>query len=141
MRASQRHNKPIRPIVNWKESPGYKLAKHIKTILNNIIKMPNIFNIQNSHHLSQSLMNTKIDTNMKLCSFDTENMYTNIPITEIKNIIKNIMNNDNLMSKEEKEELSLILDTILEQNYLLFNNQYFKQNRTNNGGTNICDPS
>jgi hypothetical protein len=31
------------------------------------------------------------------------------------------------MCKEEKEELSLILDIILEQNYLQFNNQYFKQ--------------
>jgi dTDP-glucose pyrophosphorylase len=32
------------------------------------------------------------------------------------------------MSKEEKEELLYILDMILEQNYLQFNNQFFKQN-------------
>jgi hypothetical protein len=32
------------------------------------------------------------------------------------------------MSKEEKEELLCILDMILEQNYLQFDNQFFKQN-------------
>jgi hypothetical protein len=40
---------------------------------------------------------------MKLCSFDIVNMYTNIPTSELKNIITNILNNDHYMSKEEKE--------------------------------------
>jgi hypothetical protein len=47
---------------------------------------------------------------------------------ELKNIIKNILNNNHYTSKEEKEELLYILDMILEQKYLQFNNQFFKQN-------------
>jgi hypothetical protein len=77
-----------RPIVNRKGSPGYKTAKHLNTLLSETLKLPKAFNIQNSHHLTQSLINTKIDKNTKLCSFDIENMYTNIPNSELKNIIK-----------------------------------------------------
>jgi hypothetical protein len=123
-----KHDKLVWPIVNWKESPGCKIAKHTDTLLNKTLMFPNVFNVQNSHNLSQSLINTKTDRNMKLCSFDIESMYTNIPTTEINNIIKNILNNEHYTSKEEKEELLHILSMILKQNYLQFNNQFFKQN-------------
>jgi hypothetical protein len=55
-------------------------------------------------------------------------MYTNIPTSELKSITTNILNNDHYTSKEEKEELLYILDMILKQNYLQFNNQFYKQN-------------
>jgi hypothetical protein len=55
-------------------------------------------------------------------------MYTNIPTNELKDIITNILNNDHYTSKKEKEEILNILDIILEQNYLQFNNQFYKQN-------------
>jgi hypothetical protein len=65
---------------------------------------------------------------MKLCSFDIENMYTNIPISKLKNIITNILNKDRQTSKEEKEELLYILDMIPKQNYLQFNSKFYKHN-------------
>lgn len=34
-------DKPMRPIVKWKNSPGYKLAKHINTLLNKTLSLPN----------------------------------------------------------------------------------------------------
>jgi hypothetical protein len=37
-------------------------------------------------------------------------MYTNIPTSELKNIIKNILNSDHYVSKDEKEELSRLLN-------------------------------
>jgi hypothetical protein len=46
------HDKPIRPIVNWKESPGYNTAKHLNTLLSETLKLPNAFNIKNTHHLT-----------------------------------------------------------------------------------------
>jgi hypothetical protein len=41
-------DKPIRPIVNWKGSPGYKLAMHLAKLLKYTIQLPNVFNMQNS---------------------------------------------------------------------------------------------
>jgi hypothetical protein len=41
---------PIRPIVDWKGSPGYKLVVHLAQLLKHTIQLPNVFNIQNSKH-------------------------------------------------------------------------------------------
>jgi hypothetical protein len=78
----------IRPIVNWKERPRYKIAEHINTLVNKTLMLPNVFNVQNSHNLSQSLINTNTDKNMKLCSFDIHNTYINNRNYELKNVIK-----------------------------------------------------
>jgi sulfur relay (sulfurtransferase) DsrF/TusC family protein len=86
----------------------------MNTLLNKTLTLLNTFNIQNSYSLAQSLINTKIDRNTKLCLFGIENMYTNIPTSELKNIIKTVLNNDHYMSKEEKEELLYKLNMILE---------------------------
>jgi hypothetical protein len=55
-------------------------------------------------------------------------MYTNIPISETKHIISEVLNNDNETSTVEKEELEILLNTIFEHNYMQFNDQFYKQN-------------
>jgi hypothetical protein len=62
----------------------------------------------------------KIDKDMQLCSFDIENMYTNIPIYEVRNIVKNIIHKNNI-SQGIKEEIINLLNTILEQKYIEHN--------------------
>jgi hypothetical protein len=54
--------KPIRQIVNWKDSPGYKLAKHITTQLSNILQLLNTYNskILLAEILIQYLEHTKV---------------------------------------------------------------------------------
>jgi hypothetical protein len=41
-------NAPIRPIVNWKQAPAYKIAKLLVKKLIQHIPLPNIFNVKNS---------------------------------------------------------------------------------------------
>jgi hypothetical protein len=53
--------------------------------------------------------------------------FKNFVATTCWTIIKNILNYDHHMSKEEKEELFMMLNMILEQNYFQCNNQFFKQ--------------
>jgi hypothetical protein len=55
-------------------------------------------------------------------------MYTNIPTSELRNIIKNIVDQNYCMSNVEKDELLSLLNLILEQNYFQFKNQFYKQN-------------
>ncbi|PNF14555.1 hypothetical protein B7P43_G14956 [Cryptotermes secundus] len=52
--------------------------------------------------------------------FDIENVFINIPLIEVENI-KEIPNNDNHTLEKEKQELVTLLNIILEQNYLQFN--------------------
>jgi hypothetical protein len=81
---------PIRPTVNWIESPASKLAKFITGKLKETIQLPNAYNIQNSITLMENLNKLEINKNTKLCSFDITNMYTNIPLTEATHTIYNV---------------------------------------------------
>jgi hypothetical protein len=55
-------------------------------------------------------------------------MYTNIPTTEVKELIANILNRNPHFDKERKEELINLVNIVLEQNYLEYNNQFSKSN-------------
>jgi hypothetical protein len=55
-------------------------------------------------------------------------MYTNTPIHEVQGIVGNNIDKNNNISREEKEEIINLLNTILEQNYIEHNGQWYKQN-------------
>jgi hypothetical protein len=55
--------KPIRPIVDWKDGPEYKLAKYTSKQLSNMLQLPNMHSIQNLSNFIHNLKNTKIDEN------------------------------------------------------------------------------
>jgi hypothetical protein len=85
-----KHDEPIWPIVNWKNCPAYKVAKHLNKILQDTLQLPHTFNEKNSNALIHTLTQTTVDEYTKLCSFDIENMYTNVPITDVKNTINKV---------------------------------------------------
>jgi hypothetical protein len=84
----------IPPIVDWKDSPSYKLARFVATKLKEMVQLPNAYNVINSTDLIESLSRLEINEHIKLCSFDITNMYTNIPLAETINIIHCILNNN-----------------------------------------------
>jgi hypothetical protein len=47
-----KQNTPIIPIINWKNSPAYELARHLTGKLRVCLHQPNTYNIQNSVHLT-----------------------------------------------------------------------------------------
>jgi hypothetical protein len=67
----------------------------------NALQLPKTYNIQNFISLIHTLKNIEINENTKLCSFDIENMYTNILVTQVKNITKAILDNDYHTTKNE----------------------------------------
>lgn len=77
-------NMPIRPTINWTDSPGYKVTKLNSTLLNITLQVPSTFNIPNTSNLIQSLNNINVNTNIKPCSFDIVNMYGSVPTMEVK---------------------------------------------------------
>jgi hypothetical protein len=120
-------DKPIRPIVNWRNSPGYKLAVHLAKILKYTIRLPNAFNIQNSNMLMTSLKQLDIQPYVKVCSFDIKNMYTSIPQNELINIIHESLTYNNIPD-EHKHEIITLTKVILDQNYFQYNNELYSQN-------------
>jgi hypothetical protein len=51
---------PIRPVINSIQAPSYKLAKYLNKILQNMLNLPNTYNIKNSKEVTQELLNTQI---------------------------------------------------------------------------------
>jgi hypothetical protein len=90
-----KENKPMRPIINWKNDPAYEIAKRLSKTLHKYLQLPYTYNIQNSIQLMTDLKTLELNKDTRLCSFDITNMYTNIPKIGVINIIKKITENNN----------------------------------------------
>jgi hypothetical protein len=82
---------PIRPIIDWRNATGYKLAKYLTKLLHNYLDLLYTYNVRNSAHLMTDLKTIEINSDTRICSFDIENMYTNIQRKEIINIPNNVL--------------------------------------------------
>ena len=84
-------DQPIRPVVNWRNAPAYKLSKLFTDKIHHTMPLPNAFNIKNTQHLIQELNNTPLLPHYSLASLDITNLHSNIPVTETKTILKDIL--------------------------------------------------
>jgi hypothetical protein len=85
-------NISIRPTINWENAAAYDLAKHLTKMLHNHMCLPYTYNVHNnSNRIMTDLQTIKLNRDMRICSFDTEHMYTNIPKRDNTNIINNIL--------------------------------------------------
>jgi hypothetical protein len=75
----KKEDSPIRPRVNWKNAPAYKLAKMLSKKLKILIPVPYTFSVKNTVQLINDLLEILYDQNLKLASFDIINMYSNVP--------------------------------------------------------------
>jgi hypothetical protein len=115
-----------RPIVNWTNAPAYKTAKLLTEKLALYIPLPYAFNIKNPTQLITDLNDLRIDPNLKFGSFDINNMYPNIPTTELTNIIAKTCDQHDLPQTIKLEILSLS-DTLIAQNYFRYKDTTYIQ--------------
>ena len=87
---------PIRPVINNRTAPAYKLAKHMTKIIDQHTALNNQYSVTNSTNLANELIKLEITDAHKLISFDIKDLYVNIPIQETINIAQKRMakNND-----------------------------------------------
>jgi hypothetical protein len=97
-----KHNIPIRTIINWTNAPAYKLVELLSKTLHSYLQLPYTHNVQNYVHLMTDPQTTELNKDMRLCSFDIENMYTNIPKIDIINIINTIIKTTKKLIKYPK---------------------------------------
>ena len=78
---------PIRPIVSYNGSPMYNLNKYIANIFKGYVKDENN-NTNNSTTFPNYIKNVPIKNHEIMVSFYVTSLYTNIPINDTPNIIK-----------------------------------------------------
>jgi hypothetical protein len=98
---------PIRPVVNWKNAPAYKLAKLLARKIHTYIPLPYTFNVENTVQLMKDLTELPYDHNIKFASLDINNMYSNIPIKEMITALENLCEVNNLEDKTKQDVLSI----------------------------------
>ena len=98
----------MRPIVSYSGSPLYNLNKYIANILKAYVKDKNN-NANNSTTFSNYIRNVHIEYDEIMVSFNVTSLYTNIPIIDMLNIIKDYVNNDNQFTRK----MAVLQDKIL----------------------------
>ena len=119
-------DQPIRPVVNWRNAPAYKLARHFSSLITRHAPLPNTFNIKNTSSLIQELQQTPISPTATFASLDVTNMYSNIPVSQTKHILDNILHL-NQTDTRIKTELLDWYETITHQNYFRHNDKTITQ--------------
>jgi hypothetical protein len=117
----------VRPIVNWRNAPAYKLAKIVRKKLGSYIPLPYTFNISYTVQLLNNLIDIPYDSSIKFASFDITNMYSNIPTKELLRIINTICEEQG-MREQTKKEIIKLYQILVEQNYFIFHDTTYIQN-------------
>ena len=89
---------PIRLIVSYIGSPLYNLNKCIANILKAYVKDENS-NSKNSTTFSNYIRNVPIEYDEIMVSFEVTSLYTNVPIIDTLNIMKEYVNDDKFFRK------------------------------------------
>ena len=120
---------PIHPIVSYSGSPLYNPNKYIANILKAYVKDENN-NAKNSTTLSNYIRNVSIEDDKIMLSFDVTSLYTNIPIFDMLNIIKDYVNNDYQFTRKTAVPQDKFLDLVylvLKTTWYTFNSQLYQQ--------------
>ena len=118
---------PIRPVINNRSAPSYKLAKHLTKILNHYFTLNNHYNVTNSTNLAHDLSQLKIHENHKMITFDVKDLYVNIPINETLNILKvKLLENNNT---QITHQIISLLETLLSQNHFIYRNKIYQREK------------
>ena len=109
----------------------YSLNKYIANILEakKTVKDENN-NAKNSTTFSNYIRNVSIEDDEIMVSFDVTSLYTNIPIIDTLNIIKDYVNNDDQFTRKTAIPQDKFLDLVhlvLTTTWYTFNSQFYQQ--------------
>ena len=118
---------PTCPIVSCSGSPLYNLNKYIANIIKAYVKDKN--NTKRSTTFSNYIRNVPIEDEKTMVSLDVTSLYTNIPIVDMLNIIKDYVNNDQFIRKTTtpQDKFLDLVNPVLTTTWYTFNSRFYQQ--------------
>jgi hypothetical protein len=110
----------VRPIVDCTGTIGYQTSRALADILSPLVGGTDS-HVKNSKHLSESLAEVMIEEDEIFNSHDVVSLFTNTPIVESLNVIKERLQQDNTL----KERTLLTVDDIIELLRFILTTTYF----------------
>ena len=109
-------DQPIRPVVNWRNAPAYKLSQLLTTKITQFSSLPYAFNVRNTTELIRQLKQIPTTPTSMSASLNITNMYSNIPVSETKQILENILASG-LTDHKVSSEILNCYEVVTKQNY------------------------
>ena len=113
-------NMPLRPIVDFRHSPTYNLAKYLSNLLKKLtIEHPS--SLVNSYQFIEKIKTRNIPDGYKMVSFDVTSLFTKVPMDVTLSYIFNLLT----QNKQWNENSSLSINNIMTLLTLTINNTIF----------------
>ena len=120
---------PTHPLVSYNGSLLYSLNKYIANILKAYVKHE-YNNAKNSSTFSNYIRNVPIAHDKIMVSFDFTSLYTNIPIIDTLNIIKDYVHSDDQFARKTaipEDKFLDVVNLVLTTTWYPFNSQFYQQ--------------
>jgi hypothetical protein len=116
---------PIRPVVNNRPAPSYKLAKFLNRLLTQLIPLPYIYALKNTSEMAHVLTTLYVDNQHRVATFDIKDLYVKLPIRNFIDATAFWLSMHHTQPLLTKQTITLI-HTALNQDYFQYNQQYYK---------------
>ena len=121
---------PLRPIVSFINFPLYSLSKFFTKILSPLAGR-NGYTVKNSYEFVYTITGLKLDDDDDcIVTFDVVSLFTKIPVDVTKSVIFELSSKDDCLQDRTKlffKELMLGINMCLDNTYVQFKNQFYKQ--------------
>ncbi len=112
---------PLRPIVSAIGSPTYKLAKYLTPVLGKLVGKSECY-IKNSVHFVERIRSLKLDPSNLLVSFDVVSLFTNVPVDDTMQIVKDLLKDD-----VTSEHIVKLTEVCLKSTHFQFRDKFYEQ--------------
>ena len=114
----------LRPILSAINTPTYKLAKFLVTIMEPLTK--NEHTVKDTFTFAHDIRSE--DANAWMSSFDVDSLFTNIPLEETIDICCNeLFKSSSLVAGLTKIQFRSLLELATKESFILFNGTYYRQ--------------
>ena len=121
-------NVPLRPIMSAIGSPTYELSKYLANILSPL--QNNKYTVKNSASFVEKIRTMSVDPDEILVSFDVVSLFTCIPTHLAMEVVKERLDFDQSLPERTKlsiQNIIALLQFVLDNNFLVFQGDHFKQ--------------
>ncbi|XP_072050219.1 uncharacterized protein [Amphiura filiformis] len=127
-------NTPLRPIVDYTATIGYSTSRWLADILGGLVGNTQ-HHVKNSKQLAEDLAKVVIEEEDILNSHDVVSLFTNTPIDQVLEIVKNRLEKESLLREYNRdtgfkitsEDVVHLLEFILTTTYFTFKGKIYRQ--------------
>jgi hypothetical protein len=120
---------PLRPIVSSIGAVTYPIAKLLAKIIQPVVGK-NGHHIQNVKDFADKVSDITLSEEETMISFDVTALFTSVPVMEVVEIVKTMLDRDTKLSERtglKPEDIADLLSFILNATFFVFGDQVYKQ--------------